>query len=73
MIVKHLEDVPSTSVEMEGAEKVQRKALIMKEDGAPNFAMRLFEIQEGGHTPFHTHVWEHVNYIVEGENLCPAV
>lgn len=67
MMMKHLEEVPSTRVEMEGAKAVFKKALIMKEDGAPGFAMRLFEIREGGHTPFHTHGWEHVNYILEGK------
>jgi len=69
MIIKHPEDVPSTEVEMEGAEKVKKRALIMKEDGTPSIAMRLFELGEGGHTPFHAHEWEHINYIVEGDGF----
>jgi quercetin dioxygenase-like cupin family protein len=67
MILKHPEDVPAEEVIMEGASKVRKQGLIMKEDGAPGFAMRLFEMEPGGHTPFHTHEWEHVNYILEGE------
>jgi quercetin dioxygenase-like cupin family protein len=40
--------------------------LISKADGAPNFAMRLFEVAPGGHSPLHTHDWEHEVYIVDG-------
>ena len=28
--------------------------MITEKDGAPNFAMRLFEIEPSGHTPKHT-------------------
>jgi len=41
--------------------------LISKEDGAQNFAMRMFELQPGGHTPLHAHSQEHEVFILEGE------
>ena len=41
--------------------------LIDQKQGAPNFAMRLFEVTPGGSTPFHSHDWEHEVFIVEGE------
>ena len=66
MILKHPEDVPSKEVVMEGASKVRMQGLIMKEDGAPGFAMRLFEVAPGGNTPLHRHPHEHEVYIVEG-------
>ena len=28
--------------------------------------MRLFELEPGGFTPYHSHSWEHENFIVEG-------
>ena len=37
-----------------------------RKDGAPNFAMRLFEIKPLGHTPKHTHGWEHEVVIISG-------
>ncbi len=43
--------------------------LITKETGAENFAMRLFEMEAGGHSPFHSHSWEHEVFILEGEGL----
>jgi quercetin dioxygenase-like cupin family protein len=41
--------------------------LITKEMGAPNFVMRLFEIDPDGYSPFHTHAWEHEVFVLEGE------
>jgi quercetin dioxygenase-like cupin family protein len=53
----------------EGALKVNVRWLITREMGAPNFAMRLFEVEPGGHSPFHNHPWEHEVFILEGEGL----
>jgi quercetin dioxygenase-like cupin family protein len=33
---------------------------------APRFAMRVFEVEVGGSTPFHTHDWEHEVFILSG-------
>ena len=53
----------------EGASKLKVRWLITREMGAPNFAMRLFEVEPGGHSPFHSHPWEHEVFILEGEGL----
>ena len=53
-------------VNLEGAVATKMRWLISKEDKAPNFAMRLFEVDEGGETPYHTHQWEHEAYVLEG-------
>ena len=60
-------EVDPREVKMEGAEGVSIRWLISKNDGAANFAMRLFELVPGGHTPLHSHEWEHEVYIVEGQ------
>ena len=39
---------------------------ITGEDGAPNFAMRIFDVQPGASTPFHTHSWEHEVFVLAG-------
>jgi quercetin dioxygenase-like cupin family protein len=36
------------------------------EEGAPNFIMRIFEIEPGSNTPFHEHDWEHEIFIIDG-------
>ena len=63
----HYTGIPLEEVNMEGARKTRIRWLIAEKDGAPNFAMRMFEIEPGGFTPYHAHEWEHENFIVEGE------
>src|SRR5512138_264388 len=43
-----------------------------KADGANNFCMRAFEIAPEGHTPRHSHAWEHEMFFHagQGEVLC---
>jgi len=66
----HYERVSVSQVEEVGAEGVRVRWLINKEnDGAENFAMRLFEIVPGGHTPEHSHNWEHEVYVLEGDGI----
>ena len=59
-------DVVKKAVVMEGAKDVEIRVLIGGDDGAENFAMRMFEVQPGGHTPLHGHPHEHEVFIVEG-------
>jgi quercetin dioxygenase-like cupin family protein len=53
----------------EESSKLSVRWLITKDIGAPNFAMRLFEMGPGGHSPLHSHSWEHEVFILEGEGL----
>ena len=66
--VKTASGVPSQTMEGE-AKGVSMKVLISPDDGAPNFAMRMFTIAPGGQTPFHTHLWEHEVFILEGAGV----
>jgi len=36
-------------------------------DGAPTYALRMIELEPGGHSPHHSHPYEHENFVVEGE------
>ena len=62
-------DVPATVAEPGAAEGVQVRWLIDDKSGAPNFAMRHFEIAPGGYTPKHSHDWEHEVFILTGEGV----
>jgi quercetin dioxygenase-like cupin family protein len=68
MKIFHYHDIEAKSAD-EGASKLKVRWLITKEMGAPNFAMRLFEMEPKGHSPFHSHPWEHEVFILEGEGL----
>jgi quercetin dioxygenase-like cupin family protein len=60
-IKKYLDVKPS--VEMPG---VLKREVVNKSDGAPNFCMRVFELEPGASTPFHTHDWEHEVFVLNG-------
>jgi quercetin dioxygenase-like cupin family protein len=62
----HYKDIENQDVP-EPAEKVKIRWLINEKQGAPNFAMRRFEVEPGGSTPYHTHPWEHEVYVLEGD------
>ncbi len=65
--VKKSQLVDRKAVQMPGAQEVFIRRLITREDGAPTFAMRLFEVAPGGHTPRHQHVHEHEVFILDGK------
>ncbi|MBW1973126.1 MAG: cupin domain-containing protein [Deltaproteobacteria bacterium] len=66
MKVQNYLDVKEEKVKDEGARNTTIRWVISKEDGAPNFAMRVFDIGPGGNTPFHQHLWEHEVFVLEG-------
>jgi len=59
-------DVPPQPVQEQGARGASIRWLISRPEGAPNFAMRLFELHPGGSTPLHEHPWEHEVYLLAG-------
>ncbi len=59
--------VPPSPVEH--GEGVSIRWVIASEQGAPNFAMRIIEVQPGGATPRHRHDEEHEVYVLEGRGV----
>ncbi|MDX1660445.1 MAG: cupin domain-containing protein [Gemmatimonadota bacterium] len=62
--VKAARSVESRPVEAGTATEV--RVLLGEDDGAPNFAMRLFTMGEGGGMPRHVNRVEHEQYVVSG-------
>jgi quercetin dioxygenase-like cupin family protein len=65
----HYSEVKADEVTECGAEGTKIRWLITKDDGAGHFAMRYFEMAPGGHSPHHSHKWEHEVFVLEGECL----
>ena len=62
----HYTDIPA-QVFGETAPGVTIRWVIDEEhDGAPFYALRVIEVGPGGHTPDHTHPFEHENFVVDG-------
>ena len=66
MVIRNIDESPLTPVTMAGAERVDMAVMLGREDGAPNFAVRQFRVEAGGHTPRHAHDYEHEVFIVSG-------
>lgn len=67
MKIKHWTDVAAEPAE--GLEGVTVRWVINDRDGAPHFAMRVFDVQPGRSTPYHSHWWEHEVFVLEGEGV----
>ncbi len=67
MKVCHYQDVPAVTFGDDAPGVTIRWIIDEQKDGAPVYALRLIEIQPGGHTPSHSHSFEHENYIIEGK------
>lgn len=66
MLIRNIDDTPRKPVEMEGVKDTTMAVMVGRDDRAPNFAVRQFQVEPGGHTPNHSHDFEHEVYIVAG-------
>lgn len=69
MKITDLSRVEKMAMGMEGAKDVTKQVPISKVDGTPFFSFRVFTIAPEGHTPFHKHPFEHLNYVIDGEGV----
>ncbi len=53
--------------DLEDAENVEKEVLLGFSEDVETFAMRRFTLGNGGHTPYHSHGWEHEVYVLAGE------
>ena len=67
MKVVHYETLASTLIEDPAAAGVTKRVAIGPDDGAPNFVMRVFTVEPGGHTPKHRHPFEHEVFFYAGK------
>lgn len=66
--MKHTDyrDVPLEKFTGDGAKGAGIRWIIGKRDGAENFAMRMIELEPGGHSPCHSHPGEHEIFVWRG-------
>lgn len=67
MKIISLSQVDKNEVRMEGAHKAWKQVPLGREDDAPVYSYRVFTVEPGGHTPYHQHPYEHMNYIIQGD------
>ncbi len=66
MPVRKYSDLLAAEVDMAGAQNVLKKIPIGQSEGWEGYTLRTFTLGPGGHTPRHSHDWEHVNYVIRG-------
>jgi len=69
MKVTSLDKVSSMPMPMVGASGVTKQVPLGIADGVPTFSFRVFTVVPGGHTPYHVHDSEHLNYVIQGEGV----
>ncbi|MFM9994218.1 MAG: cupin domain-containing protein [Phycisphaerales bacterium] len=65
-LIRNLNDSARKPVQMDGVKGVTMAVMVGREDGASNFALRQFVVEPGGHSPRHSHDYEHEVFIVAG-------
>ncbi|MBL0927002.1 MAG: cupin domain-containing protein [Phycisphaerales bacterium] len=66
MVIRNIDEVSDAPVQMDGVKGVRMAVMVGRQDGAPNFALRSFRVEPGGHSPRHSHDYEHEVFIVAG-------
>ena len=62
-----IDQVGKKEVRMEGASGAWKQLPLGSKDGAPVYSLRVFTLEPGGYTPYHSHPYEHMNFIIEGK------
>jgi len=61
-----LDKVEKMKVQMEGASGAWKQLPLGSSDGTPVYSFRVFTLEPNGNTPYHSHPFEHMNYVIEG-------
>lgn len=66
-MVGNYHDKKRTEIKLDSVKNTYMKVLIGKEEGWENHVMRVMEVESFGYTPYHSHPWPHINFMIEGE------
>jgi quercetin dioxygenase-like cupin family protein len=64
-----IDQVEKKKVQMEGAAGAWKQLPLGNKDGVPIYSYRVFTLEPGGNTPYHSHPYEHMNFIIEGQGV----
>ena len=66
MKIVALDAVAKQRLESDEMKGVSKQVPVGIADGTPTMSLRVFSVEPGGFTPYHSHPWEHLNYILAG-------
>ena len=65
-MVGHIAEIEGQPLSGPDIDKVVKRLLVGPDEGWRGWALRLFELEPGGHTPRHQHPWPHIDYVTQG-------
>jgi quercetin dioxygenase-like cupin family protein len=65
-MVRREKDVVPVPMKGEGVIGVTKRIVVGPADGYDGY-IRVFTLEAGGKSPYHSHPWYHANYVLEGE------
>ncbi|MBX3357628.1 MAG: cupin domain-containing protein [Phycisphaeraceae bacterium] len=66
VVIRNIDSVPMAPVGIPGVKDVRMAVMVGRADGAPTFSLRHFQVAPHGHSPRHSHDYEHEVFVVEG-------
>jgi quercetin dioxygenase-like cupin family protein len=69
MKIISIDQVEKKKVRMEGATGAWKQLPLGGYDGVPVYSYRVFTLEPGGYTPYHSHPYEHMNFIIDGQGV----
>ena len=69
ILVANIDAVPIENLAKQDAKDVKVQYLIDERHGSNLFALRLYAVPKGGHTPLDQHEYEHQVYVLSGRGL----
>lgn len=66
MLIRNIDKIEMLPMAMEGASGIDMAIMVGRDDAAPNFSMRQFKVVPGGHSPLHSHDYEHEVFVLDG-------
>jgi quercetin dioxygenase-like cupin family protein len=67
MIIKKPDEIPYE--DMSAFKGVKKQILVGARDGSNEIVMRLFSVEPGGNTPYHSHGFPHVIKVEQGRGI----
>ncbi|MEJ5307670.1 MAG: cupin domain-containing protein [candidate division WOR-3 bacterium] len=69
MKINNIDHVKKDIVTDDGVKNVERQIPIGIKEGSTRIIMRLFTVKPGGHSPLHTHDFEHLVKVESGKGI----
>lgn len=69
MKIVELSQVSKSELEFPDVKGVSKQVPVGVADGSPTMSLRVLTVEPGGYTPYHSHPWEHINYILAGTGV----